>query len=102
MKLSIPLILAAAVAGASASPSLADTNVAPPYLMISPNVSVWTPTMERRKLADAIALRAEAAQLLAADGGKLSPQHLTYVRTRIAVIRNGEASPPTGSLIARR
>ncbi len=65
-------------------------------------VSGDTPSTQRHKLAQAIALRTEALQLQAADGGTLSPGHIAYVRGRAAVIRNGDRAPPTGSLVAVR
>ena len=41
-----------------------------------------TPTMKRQKFARAVALRTEAAQLLAQDGGTLTDEHQRYVQRK--------------------
>ena len=53
----------------------------------SPNLgSHYTPTMRRQELAQAIALREEAAALLLADGGTLNPRNQRYIRRKAAKI----------------
>ena len=46
-----------------------------------------TPTMRQQRLAWAIALRDQALQFQAEDGGVLSDQHARYIRRRINRIR---------------
>ena len=46
-----------------------------------------TPAMRRHKVARAMALKNRAAQLLAADGGTLSPRSLAYINREAAEIR---------------
>lgn len=45
-----------------------------------------TPTMQRQKLAQAIALRDEAARLVAEDGGTLSVRNADYIQRKAARI----------------
>lgn len=59
-----------------------------------------TPTMRRLKLERARALHAEAAALLKQDGGKLTPEHESYVRGEACKIL-GIPSVNTGSLVRR-
>lgn len=42
-----------------------------------------TPTMQRQKMRESLALRAEAKQLEQADGGTLSAKHVAYLRKRV-------------------
>nr|WP_295659103.1 hypothetical protein [Polymorphobacter sp.] len=103
MKLSTSInfaIVAAAAIGAS--PALALTSVTPPQFLNSSSYAEQTPSMQRHKLQQAIALRTEVAQLQAADGGTLSAEHRAYARKRAAIIRDGQLTPQIGSLIARR
>lgn len=103
MKLSTPMTLAIVAAAAiGTSPALAHTSVTPPQFLNSSGYAEQTPSMQRHKLEQAIALRTEVAQLQAADGGTLSDEHRAYARTRAAIIRDGQLTPQTGSLIARR
>lgn len=46
-----------------------------------------TPTMERQKLARAVALRNEANKLRIADGGTLSPANQRYIQHKADAIR---------------
>jgi hypothetical protein len=49
-----------------------------------------TPTMQRQKYVRAVALREEAAQLLAADGGTFTQKHEAYVRRKaLAILGSG-------------
>jgi hypothetical protein len=41
-----------------------------------------TPTMARDRLQRAVALKAEAAELLEADGGTFTREHETYIRRK--------------------
>jgi hypothetical protein len=60
-----------------------------------------TPTMRRQKLAQAIAVREEAARLKAADGGTLSAEHAAYIEKRVRkILRRTSATARTGSLVA--
>ncbi len=45
-----------------------------------------TPTMARERLQQALALRAEAAALLEADGGTFTPGHDRYIRRKARTI----------------
>lgn len=50
-----------------------------------------TPTMQRQKMRESLALRAEAQQLEQKDGGTLSPEHVAYVRKRVREIMGSSA-----------
>ena len=102
MKLLAPTVLAALLivmtgAGAvSAQESPALENEGQAYAQHN------TSPQQRARLAQAIALRDEAARLQAADGGTLSAAHLAYVRHQAALIEGSESTANTGSLIIRR
>lgn len=60
-----------------------------------------TPTMRREKLKQVSALRAEAAQLRAANGGTLSPEHAAYIQRRAEEILGRRLSLDTGTLVPK-
>jgi hypothetical protein len=89
MKRVIPLLLLS-VPGIASAQSLAN----PQPTMNMPNyttspvetfavASGETPTMKRQKLVQALALREEAARLLAADGGTFTPEHRAYIERKV-------------------
>jgi hypothetical protein len=91
MKYWLPLLLISTPAIANAQ-----TIANPQPTMNEPNYSTdavsarshghWgsrdTPTMKRQKLARALALRDEAAQLLAKDGGTFSDRNRAYIERK--------------------
>ncbi len=105
MKMVLPVSLVAALIAAVAgvAPAQAQTALASPPALIN-NVAPpeSTPAMQRQKLEQTVALRAEITRLLAADGGTLTRAHLEYVRGRAEYIRNCRDTPQIGSLIAQR
>jgi hypothetical protein len=61
-----------------------------------------TPTMRRQKLKRAEALRIEAMNLQAQDGGILSDGHVRYIREQSAKILNYSNATPPGIVPSRR
>jgi hypothetical protein len=87
------------VPGLASAQCASVTNVEPTMTM--PNYSTFssslvgrepltdTPSMERQRVRQAIALREEAAALLKQDGGTLTPEHQAYVRRKARAILAG-------------
>jgi hypothetical protein len=94
--LSLAAILLPGLASAQSEPV---SNVEPTMTM--PNDSTFapslvgrepltdTPSLQRQKVRQAIALREEAAALLKADGGTLTAEHQAYVRRKARAILTG-------------
>lgn len=89
MKLVISLLVLAVPGIASAQmltspqPTMNEPNyTTSPVESFALSAASETPTMKRQKLARAWALRAEAAQLLADDGGTFTLEHRVYVESK--------------------
>ncbi len=65
---------------------------------LSRRSSLETPTMRRQKRERAIALREEALQLQAQDGGTLSKEHQLYIQRKSAEILAYSNQTPPGLL----
>ena len=80
----LPALLAATAASAQAAPQRSTADATIPFLRPindgGPNGPHVTPTMERQRLARALALRTRAEELQRQDGGKLTPEHTAFVR----------------------
>ena len=98
MKLALVCLIAALAANPATAQSLQGNDALSLAIDQSPQVSPQpligdardadaTPTMRRHKIARALALKEEAAVLLAADGGTLSPRSLSYINREAAKIR---------------
>ena len=80
----LPILLAATAASAQDTPDRSAAASTIPFLRQindgGPNGPHVTPTMERQRLASALALRAKAEELQRQDGGKLTPENAAFVR----------------------
>ena len=98
MKLTVVCLVAAFGAGPAMAQSLQGNDplslainqslqVSPQPLIGDARDADATPAMRRHKIARALALKEEAAVLLAADGGTLSPRSLSFINREAAKIR---------------